>query len=138
MKTGIYINKGARFDNLHGYDSYGDDEIRAAYTHAGFVSLGLVVLKGDAYKVTGRAVNQAVATKVAGRAVSYWISKGYLVKGLSGVTMTRDGAALLTSRFNAGSLSYRTTRDAVRIVCHIMRTGDPAAAAKIGYIPVMI
>lgn len=135
MKTGIYTNKGARFDNLHGNKEFGDEEIRAAYTHAAFISLGLVTLKGDNYSVTGYAVDQKAAATVAGRAVSYWVSKGYLVKGNNGVTMTREGAKLMASRLNGTSLSYRTTRGAIRLVCSLMRTGGKN---DIGYVPVMV
>ena len=134
-KSGIYINKGARFDNLHGNKEFGDQEIRAAYTHAAFISLGLVTIKGNEYSVTGRAVEKKTAENVAGRAVSHWVSKGYLLKGANGVTMSREGAQVLSSRLNGTSLSYRTSRGAIRLVCSLMRTGGKN---NIGYVPVMV
>lgn len=120
-----------------GYKNLKGQAVMAAYTLAGFESLGMATRKGKAVNKGSKARSRSdIAMLLGTRAPGYWLGKGWLAQGKGGITLTAQGLNVLTQRLEGKARpAYNTTVAAVNAVKDIMRKGGEN---DIGYTPIKV
>lgn len=118
-----YKNKSGKM--VVGYQGIKGDKNKAAVTHASFVILGMLKVKGNQLTKGDRERDLCDLKMVMGKtAPAYWIKQEW-IKGENGkFALTVKGLNVLTERFVGKSRpAYNTDRKAVQLVTSIMRKG---------------